>query len=444
MTGTVSADPVQAKQEGIYFISQNTTLKKCLNPDRKDGPKYIYKNKNRLLRVPQPIDSLDNSSVKSGHNNENEYGWADFQEEITSRVADFLRPYFDQVVLLLGAGASIVPKKKKDDSGSGDPTPNESYGLPMSGILTAIGTELSEHSSKFYSMSRMKQLAFSKKSPFSDQDDLESVLSQLEKAEEFISTKYSGKYTRTLKRIREIIVDKTKYDFDDQCMKHLALINFFNRKVSDGNKLSIATTNYDTLIEEAATKGSYTIFDGFTFSDTPIFDAKMFDWNFVKDVPNIKTQEVIYDKKVMNLLKIHGSLTWKKDDKVRTVRRVSKSANLDSPLLIFPSTNKYEQSYRAPYSDLFYKFRELLNRPRTLLVTVGFSFGDAHIFEMVNDALRHNDGLSMLFTNYSIDSDESSNLGKLKQLIDEGYRVAFLRAALNDDLPTYLKMDENA
>ena len=63
---------------------------------------------------------------------------------------------------------------------------------------------------------------------------------------------------------------------------------------------------------------------------------------------------------------------------------------------------------------------------------------------MVNDALRHNDGLSMLFTNYSIDSDESSNLGKLKQLIDEGYRVAFLRAALNDDLPTYLKMDENA
>lgn len=442
MTGTVSKDPVQSKQEEIYFISENTTLKKCYSSDSKSGGKYTYKNKNRPLQVSQPIDSLGNSSMEDKLNNE--YSWSDFQEEITTKVADFLRPHFDQVVLLLGAGASIVPKKKKDGSGSGDATPNVSYGLPMSGILEAIDHELSAPGSGLYSMDCMKQLAFPSGLQSSDDNDLESILSQFEKAEEFVPSDNSTNYTATLKRIREIIVDKTKYGFDDQCMKHLALINFFNRMVSDGNKLSIVTTNYDTLIEEAAAKGSYTVFDGFTFSDTPVFDAKMFDWNLVKDVPNLKTQEVIYDKKVINLLKIHGSLTWKKDDKVRTVRRVSKSENLDSPLLIFPSTNKYEQSYRAPYSDLFYKFRELLNRPRTLLVSVGFSFGDTHIFEMVNDALRHNDGLSMLFTNYSIDSDESSNLGKLKQLIEEGYRVAFLRAALNDDLPTYLKMDENA
>ena len=441
MTGKLSKDSAKVSNEETYFISGNTTLTKCCSFD--SGTAEVYKENNRLLRVPQPNIALGNSSNLSQFDDD-KYGWWDFQGEIATKVADFLRPHFDQVVLLLGAGASIVPKKKKDDSGSGDATPNDSYGLPMSGILKAIDDELSASGPRFYSMDYMKQLAFPNGLPSPDENDLESILSQFEKAEEFVPEGDSENYTVTLKQIRKIIVDKTKYGFDDQCMKHLALINFFNRKVSDGNKLSIVTTNYDTLIEEAAAKGSYTVFDGFTFSDTPVFDAKMFDWNLVKDVPNLKTREVIYDKKVMNLLKIHGSLTWKKDDKVRTVRRVSKLENLDSPLLIFPSTNKYEQSYRAPYSDLFYKFRELLNRPRTLLVTVGFSFGDTHIFEMVNDALRHNDSLSMLFTNYSIDSDESSNLGKLKQLIDEGYRVAFLRAALNDDLPTYLKMDENA
>lgn len=41
------------------------------------------------------------------------------------------------------------------------------------------------------------------------------------------------------------------------------------------------------------------------------------------------------------------------------VRRVPKETN-KSPLLIFPSNNKYEQTYLAPYSDLFISLENCL------------------------------------------------------------------------------------
>lgn len=423
---SVKSEETPSTQKETYFISSDSVMVH-------DGSQFLENGEEiGAARAADVIGSFP--MTLASHKS---YDLSDFRKDITVKVANFLKPSFDQVVLLVGAGGSVVPMKVSDPTcDSDDPDPD--FGLPMSEILGAISKKLRRDSAHYLSLKHMKQLSY--KDGITPPNDLEALLSQFEKAEEFIAVEQSKQFTETLNKIRSIIVDKTSYGFDARYMKHLAMINFFNRLVTEGNKLSIVTTNYDTVLEEAAAKGNYTIFDGFTFSDCPTFDAKMFDWNLVKDVPNLETKEIIYDRKVVNLLKIHGSLTWAMEDEVR---RKSKSDKSSAPLLIFPSTNKYEQSYRAPYSDLFYKFRELLNRPRTLLVTVGFSFGDTHIFEMVNDAIRHNDGLSMLFTNYSIDCDESSNLKKLEKCVDEGYRVAFLKATLNDDLPTYLRLEND-
>lgn len=415
--------------EEPYFVSGDTIM-----TYEKSGLRDIFKVNNQEKQS-QPIVA---SWPPVLNNAISEYTMSDFRKDITSKVTNFLRPNFDQIVLLVGAGGSIVPAKMVDPRRTDD-DPSSLFGLPMSKILEAIENSLPKFPKRYFSLEKMIDLSFHDAKSVST--DLESLLSQFEKAEEFMNATNSKKYTRTLDEIRSVIKDKTQYDFNESYMKHLALINFFNKRVAEGNKLSIVTSNYDTVLEEAAAKGNYTIFDGFTFGDKPMFDPKMFDWNLVKDVPNLETKELIYDRKVINLLKIHGSLTWTKGEDGE-VRKVSKHNN-KSPLLIFPSNNKYEQSYRAPYSDLFYKFRELLNRPRTLLVTVGFSFGDTHIFEMVNDAIRHNDGLSMLFTDYSINWTKSKNLAALRKRAEEGYRVAFLKASLNDDLPGYLELEAN-
>lgn len=418
--------------EEPYFVYGNTQM-----TYEKSKLKEIFrKNGEEIKRIEVSLSSgtVDITSSSS------KYTMNDFQKDIKEEVANFLRPSFDQIVLLIGAGGSIVPRKAVPGYGKTDDDPCPDYGQPMTKILEYIKEQLPDVSTdELLSLDDIEEKSFRSKSAV-PKNDLEALLSQFEKAEEFVGSDPESAYKKTLDKIKWIIREKTRYNFQEQYMKHLVLINFFNRRVADGNKLSIVTTNYDTVLEEAAAYGNYIVFDGFTFGDNPTFDAKMFDWNLVKDVPNLETKELIYNRHTINLLKIHGSLTWNKED--GKVRKVPKETN-KSPLLIFPSNNKYEQSYLAPYSDFFYKFRELLNRPRTLLVTVGFSFGDTHIFEMVNDAIRHNDGLSMLFTDYSIDSTNSQNLAALQKRSKEGYRIAFLKASLNDDLPGYLELKEN-
>lgn len=72
------------------------------------------------------------------------------------------------------------------------------------------------------------------------------------------------------------------------------------------SKLTIVTTNYDTLLEDAADSIGYTVMDGFSFSHRPYFDSDMFEWNLVRDIENVKTRELEYKKNIINLLKLHN------------------------------------------------------------------------------------------------------------------------------------------
>lgn len=107
------------------------------------------------------------------------------------------------------------------------------------------------------------------------------------------------------------------------------------------------------------------------------------------------------------------------------------------PIMIFPSSNKYMQSYQEPYFELFTKFQELLKRPNTLFITVGFSFADNHISQMIYQAILHNKSLGVLVTDYSIDQS-NDNWIKMSNLVSQNYQVAFLQATMNYDLSDYL------
>ena len=132
--------------------------------------------------------------------------------------------------------------------------------------------------------------------------------------------------------------------------------------------------------------------------------------------------------------------------------------------MIFPSSDKYAQSYQEPYFELFTKFQELLRYPNTLLITAGFSFSDFHIAKMVIQAVKNNPSLKLLVTDYNIspnrvkieneDTDKNRpefrnieeknprfnhNWEELIKLMSVGYSIRFLKATLNDDLIDYLK-----
>lgn len=238
----------------------------------------------------------------------------------------------------------------------------------------------------------------------------------------------------TKEKIFSVIISNTSYEYDNSCLKHSAFINTVSHLVKTPSKLNIVTTNYDTLIEDAAESIKYTVIDGFSFSHRPYFDSDMFEWNMIKDVDNVKTNELEYKKNIINLLKLHGSLTWERD-KFGIMRK--EKAEVNNPIMVFPSSNKYMQSYQDPYFELFTKFQELLKRPNTLLITSGFSFADNHISQMIIKAVQHNKGLSMLVTDYNI-TQGNTNWNNLIDLMKHNYQISFLKATMNDDLVDYL------
>lgn len=105
--------------------------------------------------------------------------------------------------------------------------------------------------------------------------------------------------------------------------------------------------------------------------------------------------------------------------------------------MIFPSSEKYMQSYQDPYFELFAKFQELLKRPNTLLITSGFSFADNHISQMIIQAILHNKSLALLISDYNI-NQSNPNWDKLTDLMKHNYQIAFLQATMNSDLTDYL------
>lgn len=382
--------------------------------------KYTYDN-DKYLKNGTPLMDEDGNIIND----------ASFKLLIKKEMSHFIHKNYDNIIVLAGAGASVVLN---------DNNICEKFGKTVSMLAELINKELKMDSNCF----TLQELAdFCKynvpveeveESKINPKFNLEDFLSDLLSFEKYVAEGDYAKYEVSKNKIFDLIISNTSYDYDESYLKHSAFINTVSHLVKTPSKLSIVTTNYDTLIEDAADSIGFTVIDGFTFAHRPQFDSDMFEWNLVKDIENIKTRELEYKKNIINLLKLHGSLTWERSDK--HIFRKEKN-NVKNPIMIFPSSNKYMQSYQEPYFELFIKFQELLKRPNTLLITTGFSFADNHISQMIIQAILHNKSLALLISDYNI-NQENENWIRLQELMQHNYQIAFLKATMNSDLVDYL------
>lgn len=382
--------------------------------------KYTYDN-DKYLKNETPLMDEDGNSIND----------ASFKLLIKKETSHFIHKNYGNIIVLAGAGASVVLNGNNIC---------EKFGKTVSMLAELINKELKMDSNCF----TLQELAdFCKynvpveeveESKINPKFNLEDFLSDLLSFEKYVAEGDYPKYEVSKNKIFDLIISNTSYDYDESYLKHSAFINTVSHLVKTPSKLSIVTTNYDTLIEDAADSIGFTVIDGFTFAHRPQFDSDMFEWNLVKDIENIKTRELEYKKNIINLLKLHGSLTWERSDK--HIFRKEKN-NVKKPIMIFPSSNKYMQSYQEPYFELFIKFQELLKRPNTLLITTGFSFADNHISQMIIQAILHNKSLALLISDYNI-NQENENWIRLQELMQHNYQIAFLKETMNSDLVDYL------
>jgi hypothetical protein len=152
--------------------------------------------------------------------------------------------------------------------------------------------------------------------------------------------------------------------------------------------VEIFCSNYDLLFEEAFEIARAPYFDGFTGGASPFFDPVTVASD---DLPS----------RWSRLWKLHGSIGWAMEGS-----NIVRGRGRDATNLIFPDHLKYDLTQKQPYTALFERLKQFLLNPDTLLLTVGFSFRDAHISAVIEEALAINANAAAIAFQYNLLNNE--------------------------------------
>lgn len=167
---------------------------------------------------------------------------------------------------------------------------------------------------------------------------------------------------------------------------------------------TIFTTNYDLFIEQASCPFSaMRLNDGFSrvpsLTGRSEYSSRTF-FTTTSSTGNLYNYKV--DIPCINLMKLHGSLSWKKDGESilflvtstpllpagKTPAQVK--AFVDGYAVVLPEAKKFHTTLMdSTYYELLRIYANELDREGTLLVSFGFSFGDSHILGITRRALKN-------------------------------------------------------
>ncbi|HWA89800.1 MAG TPA: SIR2 family protein [Rhizomicrobium sp.] len=226
-------------------------------------------------------------------------------------------------------------------------------------------------------------------------DDIETILSRVRTLAKVIgATKVHELDGPGFEKFGRAICDEIGKIVDVRLpKKHSAYTDIINwiAGTSRDHAVEIFTTNYDLLLEEAFEAAGAPYFDGFTGGREPFFDPVSVASD---DLPVRWTR----------LWKLHGSLGWCANDRDEVVRTGKSSATH----LVFPEHLKYDQTQKAPYTALLDRLKAFLSTSDTLLISIGFSFADAHVAARVSEGLAANPSASLFAFQYKTLKEEDA------------------------------------
>jgi len=189
---------------------------------------------------------------------------------------------------------------------------------------------------------------------------------------------------------------KTEKDKDSIDKPLIELYKQFFRKLLSRNstlpRLNIFTTNYDLYTERAMDLLGIHYVNGFTGGISKFFNPAIFNYALAEKMDLSQSKWSVIDN-FFYLYKIHGSVNWIEADgenklfKVKEIQEptIDELKGKDS-IMIHPTPLKYNASLGSPYSDLFREFQKKLMQNNNILVTIGYSFSDEHINNLIFQA----------------------------------------------------------
>lgn len=241
--------------------------------------------------------------------------------------------------------------------------------------------------------------------------DIESLLSHVLLVEKVDEVK-AAQLKPSREELERIIREACRLTLNVNAAPHKTFLDKITARKANESRVQLFTTNYDTLFEQAAQRGGYVVIDGFSFSFPRTFSGRYFDYDIVqREQTRIKGEESFVSK-VFHLYKMHGSLTWEQNEQ-GMIQQVNTT---ETPLIVYPASDKYESSYEQPYFEMMSRFQQALRRENTLLIVLGFGFRDKHIQNVILEAVNQNPSFQLVIVNYN--GNGTINREELKEYFD--------------------------
>jgi len=190
----------------------------------------------------------------------------------------------------------------------------------------------------------------------------------------------------------------------------------FRRSLKIVNKqVNVFSTNFDMFFEDACERLEAPYNDGFAGQLNPVFDVGNF--NKIQQYKSLQFDNTS-DIPLFNIIKLHGSLSWKTNQESESIS-YSNGSHIDDKLdekngddfkkayeeqlaVINPNAEKHFTTVLdTNYASLLRKFTLELEKENSVLFVVGFSLADEHIRKLLYSVMKSNPTLIVVYMSYS-------------------------------------------
>ncbi len=234
--------------------------------------------------------------------------------------------------------------------------------------------------------------------------DIETNLSNAEDIEDTAGiTKYRKEYfDKCMEGNLEIVDDGKNASKDNVLQNYKSFYKSINNlllKREDSiltKQVNVFTTNVDLFSEKALEEAGIEFNDGFSGRFKPHYDIGNFKKSYFKKSLHYENTTEI---PIFNILKLHGSLSWKKegegiilDQGLQIVRDVKTNFdNYNNLMIVNPTNKKFEDTVlNEYYYNLLRIYSNELEKENSVLFVMGFSFADKHISSLTLQVANSN------------------------------------------------------
>lgn len=209
-------------------------------------------------------------------------------------------------------------------------------------------------------------------------------------------------------------------------------------------QVNVFTTNIDIFSEIALENTGIEFNDGFHGRFQPKYDVGNFKKSYYKTSLHYENTSEI---PVFNILKLHGSVSWKSEgnsillDRDLEILNETKTdfTKFDELMIVNPTKKKFEDTtLNQTYYDLLRIYANELEKENSVLFVLGFSFADEHIRDLTLRVANTNPTLKIYIVSHS--QNKTNEYQKLEDAKNKNVEVIFPDEDKNYDFEGIIKL----